>query len=641
MTFYRRLCFPFVGAALLTAAFGCTSTSVTTPGQPSVKCIVTPTGPAGSIAAGGGDSSIAVSAASECQWVATTNTNWITDIAPTKGQGPGDLHFKAGPNPNPAARQGEISVNGTAVPVTQDPAPCVFVVVPLQVAVPAAGGEISVTVTTTTGCAWQAVVDAPWVTLASGASGTASSTVRLTVAANPGGARSAHLAVGGQTVSIAQSAQGVCASSIDPTAEAIGSSGGNLSTNVKTAAGCAWTAVSNVPWITITSGAKGSGSGTVSFTVAPNTGTARTGTLLIAEQTFTVSQAAAPSCSFTVAPLSQAVGASGGLAAPITVTTLAGCAWTAVSNDGWIRVSSGAAGTDSGSVLVVVSSNNGVARTGTLLVAGHTVTINQAAAETTCSFVVAPLTQSIGALGGQGTAITVTTGASCAWTAASNDAWLQIISGISGTGNGSVSFTVGVNLAGPRTGTMTIAGQRVTINQAAVIPTCVFAISPTNQHVGAASGTGTPIAVTTSDTCEWGATTETDWLHLVSPSNGSGNGSVGWRYDANLGPVRAGTIAVAGRTFAVTQDQGCSYTINPTSGSFNRNGLRNNSIAVATQASCPWAVSTTEAWITIESGTTGTGPGTVVFSVDRNDTGKKRSGTITVAGQTFTADQSK
>jgi hypothetical protein len=54
---------------------------------------------------------------------------------------------------------------------------------------------------------------------------------------------------------------------------------------------CTWTATSDVSWITVgTSG--GSGSATVNYIVAANSGIGtRTGTLTIAGQTFTVSQA--------------------------------------------------------------------------------------------------------------------------------------------------------------------------------------------------------------------------------------------------------------------------------------------------------------------------------------------------------------
>ena len=52
--------------------------------------------------------------------------------------------------------------------------------------------------------------------------------------------------------------------------------------------GCAWTVASNAPWITVTSGASGSGNGPVTFDLAANTGANRSGTLTIAGHTFTV-----------------------------------------------------------------------------------------------------------------------------------------------------------------------------------------------------------------------------------------------------------------------------------------------------------------------------------------------------------------
>src|ERR1043165_9727476 len=54
---------------------------------------------------------------------------------------------------------------------------------------------------------------------------------------------------------------------------------------------CHWTAVSNAPWISISSGASGTGNGTVSYAVSPNPTTApRNSTLTIAGQTFNVTQ---------------------------------------------------------------------------------------------------------------------------------------------------------------------------------------------------------------------------------------------------------------------------------------------------------------------------------------------------------------
>jgi hypothetical protein len=61
---------------------------------------------------------------------------------------------------------------------------------------------------------------------------------------------------------------------------------------VTAGAGCGWTTVSKVSWITVTGGSSGTGNGSVTYSVAPYTGRAkrRSGTVTIAGLTFTVKQ---------------------------------------------------------------------------------------------------------------------------------------------------------------------------------------------------------------------------------------------------------------------------------------------------------------------------------------------------------------
>lgn len=84
-----------------------------------------------------------------------------------------------------------------------------------------------------------------------------------------------------------------CSFSLSATNQSFSSAGGPGSVSVTTTSGCAWTAVSDANFVSITSGASGTGNGTVSYTVAANTSTARSGTLTIAGQTYTVNQSAA------------------------------------------------------------------------------------------------------------------------------------------------------------------------------------------------------------------------------------------------------------------------------------------------------------------------------------------------------------
>jgi hypothetical protein len=78
---------------------------------------------------------------------------------------------------------------------------------------------------------------------------------------------------------------------LTPPSSSFGPSGGTGSVTVTASdTTCTWSAASNAPWITITSGESATGSGSVDYTVSDNPGGQRTGTLTIAGQTFTIIQ---------------------------------------------------------------------------------------------------------------------------------------------------------------------------------------------------------------------------------------------------------------------------------------------------------------------------------------------------------------
>ncbi len=91
-------------------------------------------------------------------------------------------------------------------------------------------------------------------------------------------------------------------SNISPTSRAhtYSAASGQTVTVTTAAATCSWTAVSNNSWITVTGGASGTGNGTVTYNISDNAGAARTGTITIGGQLFTVTQAAGPpTCTLT------------------------------------------------------------------------------------------------------------------------------------------------------------------------------------------------------------------------------------------------------------------------------------------------------------------------------------------------------
>jgi hypothetical protein len=83
----------------------------------------------------------------------------------------------------------------------------------------------------------------------------------------------------------------------------------------------------------------------------------------------------------------------------------------------------------------------------------------------------------------------------------------------------------------------------------------------------------------------------------------------------------------------------CSYSISPTSNSFTSSG-GTGSVGVTAQSGCSWTASINSSWITITAGSSGSGNGTVSYSVSANMSTVSRSGTMTIAGKTFTINQS-
>jgi hypothetical protein len=102
-----------------------------------------------------------------------------------------------------------------------------------------------------------------------------------------------------------------CAFALGSTSANANGGGDTLTVNVgASAATCTWTAVSNAPFITVKTGASGTGNGSVVLTIAPNVANPRSGTATIAGQTFTVNQSAGLVAAFEMVDLGSQPGAT-------------------------------------------------------------------------------------------------------------------------------------------------------------------------------------------------------------------------------------------------------------------------------------------------------------------------------------------
>jgi hypothetical protein len=510
----------------------------------------------------GGSGRIDVTTISGCTWQASTSATWIT-VATATHTSTGAVDFQVSANDG-AARNGAIAIGGRTFVISQaaapDPPPagpapgpapapapnCTPTLTPSTVDAAAAPSTQVIQLTIGVTCVWSSSSNAPWVTVASGVSGTGPTNIGLSIAQNTGGARTGTVTIAGATVTIRQTALS-CTFSIDPSTQSLPAGGGSGEFAVSTQNACAWTASKNASWITLTK-ASGTGPGTVTFSAPAQTSTtARSGTISVGGRTFIVTEAAAP-CSYSLAPPSMSATADGGQGR-VTVTTSSNCAWTAAAGAAWVELAN-TSGTGSGDVNFNVLANSATApRSTTITVGGQAFTIDQAAAA--CTYAAAPASLSIAAGGGEGR-FTLTTQAGCAWSASASATWVTMTTS-SGTGSGDVVYTVQANSdPSARSATVTAGGQVHTINQAAAPAPCTYSIDPSSEAFATGGGSST-FKVTTQSGCAWTASTPAPWITLTTAS-GSGTGDVAYSVQANdTAAARSSTITVGGQTYGVSQ----------------------------------------------------------------------------------------
>ena len=531
----------FLVSLALASSCGSSATTSTSPTS-LTRCAVSANG-AGQVPAQGGTGSVSVSAARECAWRASVEGSWLSIRNGATGQGDGAVEFSAVANPDPAVRRGAIVLNEQKIDVVQEAAECAYTLSEPSSTIAQSGGTGAFDVRASSAlCSWTAQTDVPWIELRN-ATGRGTAPVQFEVAATTGPPRTGTITAAGLRFTVTQSAG--CSFSVTPASHNAPAAGGPLTLTVTTAAQCPWTASSVSPWMTATTPAAATGPGSVTFAIAPTT-SARSGSVVVAGQTVPVTQSGGggQACTFSISPQSASVPASGG-SGSIAVTAPAGCAWAASSHAGWLQITGPASGSGSGEVSYQASA--GGSRTGTLTVAGRTFTVTQGSA---CTYSISPEQHGVEAAGGT-FAVTVSAGAGCDWTASSNAGWITVRSAGRESGGGSVQVVVAPNTGEARSGTATIAGRTLTVNQAAAAaPACRYRVSPTDLKADEDDRVER-VAIETSPGCTWTAVSQASWIRVVNES-GSGSASV-WLVLERGNEKRVGTVIVAGETVTVRQ----------------------------------------------------------------------------------------
>ena len=351
-----------------------------------------------SFGASGGSTSFTVSTASVCSWAVTASASWLSVTSGASGTGSSAVSYSVAANPDAAPRTGSLTVAGQTHAVTQAGlSSCTVTLGQDDETFAAAGGTGTFDVTSASSCDWTIGSDAAWISVTDppGGFGTGSRRVSYSVATNTGdAARTGTMRVGGQTFVVTQAGARVCTYSVAPVEFPACPSGlHDVTVTVSTDTGCGWTASPAVPWLTISSGASGYGTGRITFDVGSNNyDPPRQGNVEVRWPTPTAGQNVSvhqDGCSYVTSTGSMSIPAAGGdysfqVFADTTNPACGGplqdyCVWSAASSASWVTVRNPGSSRGYDWVFLRVAANaTGSARSATITVRDKTVLIGQA-----------------------------------------------------------------------------------------------------------------------------------------------------------------------------------------------------------------------------------------------------------------------
>ncbi|MBI4850442.1 MAG: BACON domain-containing protein [Acidobacteria bacterium] len=345
------------------------------------------------LASGGPGSFDITTSRLRCNWVASSNAEWLQIINPS-GTGNKQISYQVASNTSTEPRSAKITVEGLTYTVTQDgaaspppPQGCLSLD-PTTKTVDSGLATYSVTVNAT--CPWTARTVTPWIHIISPAPGEeGSGAVVYTVDTNTTTFdRSGSIEVevvnlpssNNRTHSVIQRRAGNCTMyTLSPSSAVFLPSGGTGSFDITAGLPTCRYVVYSDGAAVITSGSTGMGFGRVTYTVPQNTKNAPRTVRIIVEGTniaHTITQFGV-GCTLA-SPLFFEYRENGG-AGIINITASLECAWEATTNSDWITITSGS-GSGSGTVEFTVAPNAvSSPRSGSIIIGGQAIQITQRA----------------------------------------------------------------------------------------------------------------------------------------------------------------------------------------------------------------------------------------------------------------------
>ena len=220
-------------------------------------------------------------------WTIQPNDPWLNVVGATSGTGPATITIKVAANTECSPRTGTVTIGNKTLTINQEALNCVVeaekTVFPTEA--DETGGMGFITVSPEGNGSWTATSDVDWI-YCFPESGTGSSDVYFFVEdmGSTAASRSGTITIGGQTIEITQRGYDL---SIEPCVAEVGGNAGAGVIGVAADADAVWTAIADVPWITIVSAANGY----VRYTFTDNTtGETRVGHINISGEEYTLTQ---------------------------------------------------------------------------------------------------------------------------------------------------------------------------------------------------------------------------------------------------------------------------------------------------------------------------------------------------------------
>ena len=585
----------------------------------------------------GGGNAIIVSGSS-ATWTAAVSDPWITLNATTGNVGY-PVAYTVSANTNVEQRTGYVYVSGWVHTVTQDGVG--GTISPENVTYEHLGGRGTITVSAANKMVWQARPNVDWLSVTPTSGAGAGSVTYQVAPYSEVATRQGTLTVAGNTFTVFQYGRRMKLDSYSVTKDY---ETHPIPISVNALAITQWSVTPNNSWISVVDAGNGHGGDLVTIAIAENPSyKARTGTVTIGTETFTVTQQGRPTAalSFSVSPTASTASVEGANGA-IAVTATPDLPWTATSGANWITVYAATAnGAGNGNVVYTASPNPTLSqRMGTVTVtpeaasgmAAKTHWVTQPAAQSALSSNGYEFEAS-----GESCSVEVSVANIVQWSISESLDWITVNGSTSRTGPGTVVLQAAANnTVYSRSGTVSIAGKTFRVSQKArgvelEYDTKLFPVD----------GGYESISIHPDGNVSWTAvSSDPTWITIFQGDSGTGDGEIMYIVSPYVGDggARTGWITVGDKKVYITQR---AYDLNIEPNGTNVVGNAGaGEFGVSASIGDVWTAMVTEPWITVVDGyDAGTGNGVVRFIYTENDTGKTRIGKIIVNGEVYTLTQ--